>query len=232
MKKLLLPMLLVVLLASCAPGGKDIEVGMFGSRGDQYFLLYDVAESGLMAGAEAKVVQLAEPSKEINPGTGFARGGEFFVTTDSDSKMATFGKAAYHTVTLPDGKITLNCFKVAGENSIAFGSDFSSKVWALQGEADPVLVAEIQYRKVKTPEGEERNLLMRKGEITGDKWIGDAGGKIYQEGEDGVLSQIGFVEWRLIKLENGKPMTILMAKDMTDGAKWRGRFNDVIYLDK
>lgn len=154
------------------------------------------------------------------------------MTTDAPDKLATFAKTVYHTIDLPDGGVTLNAFTHVGDNPVYLGSDFDSRVWMVKGDDDPVLVANIEYREVTFPDGEKSSILMRKGKITNDKWVGDAGGKIYQEDEEGVVKQIGFVEWRLIKMANGNAMTIMMAKSMSEGAKWRGFHNGIYYIDK
>lgn len=231
MKKLSVLIPFVIALVSCSLSQETIDVSFFGTRGDQYHLVYDVAGTGLLIPEGSKTCTLTEASKEVNPGVAISRG-DFYVTTDSKDKMATFAKTVYNTVELPKGSITLNSFSHLGENQILLGSDFDGNVWLNKGEEKPLLIAEYEYRDVKYPDGGTQKIMMRKGLVTGDKWVGDVGGMIYQENEGGELKQIGFVEWRLIKMENGSPMTIMMAKGMGDGAKWRGYFNGVVYLDK
>jgi hypothetical protein len=92
--------------------------------------------------------------------------------------------------------------------------------------------AEVAYRTVIPPGGEKRTLLMCKGEMTGNQWIGSQGGKILKDPGNGELEEIGLVEWRLIKLELGSYMSIMMTKSLAKKAKWQGRFNGVLYLDK
>lgn len=231
LKKLLVLILLWAIVAGCSDAGAFIDVSFYGSQGGKLNLLFDTEGTGLLSTGNERKVSLSEPSKEVNPWTAL-NNGAFYVTTDSEDKMATYGNIAYKNAKLPDGEITLQTFSHLGEEKVYIGSDFDGGVWCRKGEDPPVLAAKVSYRTVSLPDGEKRTLLMCNGDMTGGKWIGNHGGKILRDSGDGILEEIGFVAWRLIKLESGSYMSIMMTKSLDKGAKWQGRFNGAVYMDK
>lgn len=216
----------------CSGSDASLDVSFFGTRGSALHLIYDTQKTGLLGSGNEQVVKLKTPGKFINPGVALARNGDFLVSTDQKNHLSTFAKTVYKNADLPDGKITLNAFVHLGDEQVFTGSDFKSNIWVVKKDQKPVKLAQMAYKTYKIPhqDGKERSILMRKGVITGDKWVGDIGGRLYEENDNGELVQIGFVEWRLLTLEDGKNMTIMMIKDMKKNALWKGRYNGKIYI--
>jgi hypothetical protein len=229
--KLFILILLGVTFVGCRDAGAFIDVSYYGSVGGDLNLIIDTEGTGLLSSGSERKVSLSEPSKEMNPWTA-RNGGDFYVTTDSEDNMATYGKIAYIDAKLSDGEVTLQTFSHLGEEKVHIGADFDGRVWCIRGENPPVFAVEAMYRTLALPDGEERTLLMCNGDMTGGKWIGNLGGKILRDSGNGRLEEIGLVGWRLIKLESGSYMTIMMTKTLHKGAKWKGRFNGTLYVDK
>lgn len=231
LKKMIVLTLLGAMFFGCSDAGAFVDVSYYSTIGGDFNFIFDTEGTGLLSSGSQKKVTLSEPSKAVNPSI-FLNGGDFYVTTDGEDKMATYGNIAYKNTKLPDGEITLLVFSPLGDEKIYIGSDFDGRVWCRRGENLPVLAGEAAYRKIVLPDGEERTLLMCKGDMTGGKWIGTHGGKILRDSGDGRLEAIGLVEWRLIKLESGLYMSIMMTKSIDKAAKWQGRFNGALYMDK
>lgn len=223
--------LLGAMFFGCSDAGAFVDVSYYCTVGGDFNFIFVTEGTGLLSSGNEKKVTLSEPSKAITPLI-FLDGGNLYVSTDSQDKMATYGNIAYKNTKLPDGEITLLLFSPLGDEKIYIGSDFDGRVWCLRGENPPVLAGEAAYRNIVMPDGEERTLLMCKGDITGGKWIGTQGGKILRDSGDGRLGAIGLFEWRLIGLESGSQMSIMMTKSLDAAAKWQGRFNGTLYMDK
>jgi hypothetical protein len=231
MKRLSVAFIAAAMFVGCSSSQDYIDVSYFGSRSGELNLIFDTEGTDLLSSGKEKKVTLSEPSKAVAPWTAL-NGGAFYVTTDSEDKMASFGNIVYKTTELPDGEITLQAFSHLGDGDVLVGSDFNGRVWRMKGEDPPYLLGETAYRDVTVPGGEKRTLLMSKGDLTGGKWIGSLGGKILRDPGSGQLEEIGLVEWRLIKIESDSYMSVMMTKLSAKGAKWQGRFNGVLYTDK
>ncbi len=186
MKKLSFMFLVFSILSGCSHSQDFIDVSFYGSRSGNFNLIFDTAGTGLLSTGTEKKVILSESSSAVNPWTAL-NGGDFYVTTDSDDKMASYGKIVYTNAKLPDGEITLHTFSHHGDEMVMIGSDFNSQVWRVTGEETPVLLGEIAYRNIVLPDGENRTLIMFKGDLTNGKWIGNLGGKILSDSGSGQL---------------------------------------------
>jgi hypothetical protein len=203
---------------------------MYADRSNKLLLIYDIAKEKSLFPQKVKTVKLESPSQDANPWIAL-QGGDLYVKVDDDT-MTTYGSIVNQNTKLPTGKeYTLHVFRIKGETDRGLAGQ-RENIWCIDKGKPPVLLATNAYRTVQTAEGEKRTLLMKKGSLTDDQWVGDLGGKIVVEKEGEQLSQIGWAQWRRIILEDGNPMIIMMAKGMGSSAKWRGRYNGVCYEDK
>jgi len=207
---------------------REPAVTMYGDYSKGLHIIFDLENSGQLYSPTNETIKLETPSQPINPWTTFIKD-SFYVAIDEEGKnVVEFGKIEYHTV---EG-FRLFTFKRNGAGEKPIGCDVKGKIWAVNSSGTPEPIAERAYRDVIDGSGEKVRVLMHRLLSSAGKWIGDMGGQIVEEQEDGKVNQIGWCQWRVITLSDGKITTILMTRGMESGSKWSGRYQGVLYQDK
>jgi hypothetical protein len=152
-------------------------------------------------------------------GTYWVQGALF--STATGVKGTRFGQ-----LHMNDGRLS---FRQDGERWVAVGQDGT-----LYRDVAGTMVAfgRTASRSYRNASGEERHAIMSRRLDEGDRWCFEADGKVYQQGSDETVKQIGELEWRVVSPPNGEKLLVLMTRAMGSDARWQGRHGGTLYVER
>jgi hypothetical protein len=147
--------------------------------------------------------------------------------TDGVSGMK-FGRQGYHGVSLNDKPVEVMAFQQNGElwTFVIDGVLYED----IGGKA--VIIGAAEFRSYKSQTGEPRRAFMSKRTGNDGKWCFEEEGKVFEQGSDLKITQIGWMEWRAVTLSGGGTILVIMTKGWEKDAKWVGKHDGKLYVEK
>ena len=241
MRTLLAPLALLAALAGLGCGflqpDPPVPVALCACEAGPYRQLprlFDLKGEGAFSSRPRHLTPLMEASTPFTAEATLTSEGTYLVLMAEDPRQGQapvpFGTYAAQPVDSPQAPASVPVFRQPGQGEWALGADASGTLLAF-GEAGTRVLGALAYRSAYLPDGTQQTLVMHRGALTGNTWVGDLEGRIYRERTEGHLVQIGWVGWRRAVLPGGRRVPMLMTRGLGRRAFWAGRHQGTWYRD-